>query len=103
VSLFELLRRRVGFRRAVQVLEFMVAWDIARRSLHGREPLTLDEYADWWKRTRSTAFREQARFREALPGETTPDRLLDLAAAAWDQRTGVAGLGAARIGPAQLA
>lgn len=103
MPLMEYLRRRVGFRRSIQVLAFMVAWDTARRALHGREPMTLQEYADWWKVSRPTAFREQARFREAFPGETTPDRLLDLAAAAWDQRTGVAGLGAMQIGSAQLA
>jgi len=103
VPLFEVMRQRVGYRRTVHVLAFMVQWDIARRSLHGREPLTLAEYADWWKVSRPTVFREQARFREAFPGESTPDRLLDLAAVAWDQRTGVAGLGAVRIGAAQLA
>jgi len=40
-----------------------------------------------------TAYREQALFREAFPEETTPDRLLDGALAAWDGRGGVTGLG----------
>jgi hypothetical protein len=100
--LFEIVRQRVGFRQAVQVFVFMIAWDQARRAMR-RETLTLAEYADWWKVSRPTSFREQARFREAFPSETTPDRLLDVVAAAWDERTGVQGLGATRIGPAQLA
>jgi len=40
-------------------------------------PPPLEEYADWWRESRSTVFRLQARFREAFPGETTPQRLVD--------------------------
>jgi hypothetical protein len=101
-SLFEYARKRVGFRRSVQVFTFMVAWDHARRAMR-HESITLDEYADWWKVSRSTAFREQSRFREVFPAEATPDRILDLAAAAWDERTGVQGLGRVQLPQAQLA
>lgn len=93
LTLFEVARHNAGLRVAIQALTFMAAWDHARRALR-HESLTLDEYAEWWKVARSTAFREQGRFRRAFPTETTPDRLLDLAASAWDERTGVQGLGA---------
>jgi hypothetical protein len=96
VTLFDYARKRVGLRRAVQVFTFMAAWDHARRAMR-HESLTLAEYADWWKVARTTAFREQSRFREVFPAETTPDRLLDLAATAWDERTGVQGLGRVQL------
>jgi hypothetical protein len=41
-------------------------------------PPTIEEYADWWGTSRSTAFREQARFRDAFPDETTPERVVQL-------------------------
>jgi hypothetical protein len=88
--------RNVGLRQAFQALTFMAAWDRARKALL-RENLTLEDYADWWKVNRRTAFREQARFREAFPGETTPDRLLDLAEGQWVERRGVRGLGSVHL------
>jgi hypothetical protein len=87
---------RVGMRTAFMVLSFMAAWDVAQERLRKR-PITLEEYADYWRVTRATAFREQKRFRDAFPGETTPERLLDVAAAQWDNRTGVKGLGAVKL------
>jgi hypothetical protein len=89
-------QQRVGLRRAFRALTFMAAWDHARRALR-RESLTLSEYAEWWRESEATAYRHQALFREAFPGEKTPDHLLDLAAVQWDERTGVAGLGAVRL------
>ncbi len=58
------------------MVAFIVQWAIAQEALD--HPLTLDEYGEWWHASRSTVFREQARFREAFPGETTPQRLVDL-------------------------
>jgi hypothetical protein len=69
----------------------MVEWQIARDQL-GRESITLAEFREWWRISERTAYRDQAYFREAFPGETTPDRLLDAALAAWDQRRGVQNL-----------
>jgi hypothetical protein len=40
-------------------------------------PPTVEEYADWWKESRATAYREQQLFRETFPGMETPDLLLD--------------------------
>jgi hypothetical protein len=93
VTLFEAARQRVGIRRAAQALAFMMQWAMVRDEL-GREP-SLDEYREFWKVGRSTAFREQAQFRQAFPGETSPSRLLDIASSQWDARKGVASLGAA--------
>lgn len=95
-KLLTIAGQNVGLRKAFQALTFMAAWDRARRALR-RQTLTLDEYADWWKVSRATAFREQARFRDAFPGESTPDRLLDLAEGQWIERQGVKGLGAVRL------
>jgi hypothetical protein len=84
--------RSVGLRRAFRVLTFMAAWDRARKAMR-RESLTLLEYAEWWREANGTVYRHQALFREAFPGETTPDRLLDLAEGQWVERRGLRGLG----------
>ena len=78
--LFMIAQRRVGMRRAVQVLTFLAAWDRAREAL-GAAELTLVEYREWWRVPERSAYRDQARFREAFPDELTPDRLLDRVAA----------------------
>lgn len=88
--------RALGLRRGMKALSFMAAWDHARRSMR-RESITLDEYADWWKESRASAYRHQAIFREAFPGESTPDRLLDMAEGQWVQRRGLSGLGQVRV------
>lgn len=95
VTLFDAARERVGIRGAANALAFMVQWGMVRDALD-REP-SMDEYREFWKLGRSTAFRHQAHFREAFPAETSPSRLLDLASAQWDARKGVAGLGATVI------
>jgi hypothetical protein len=65
----------VGQVKGAKVVAFIVMWAIAEEAL-GHSP-TLDDYAEWWRESRSTVFREQARFREAFPGESTPQRLVD--------------------------
>lgn len=73
----------------------MAAWDTAQRAI-GHE-IGITEYARWWKEPEATAYRHQALFREAFPGEQTPARLLALVASQWDQRQGLAGLGEAQL------
>jgi hypothetical protein len=90
--LLTIAARVVGLRKAFRVLTFMAAWDRARRAMR-HETLTLAEYADWWKVPESTAYREQALYRQAFPGESTPDRLLDAAEGQWVERHGIKGLG----------
>lgn len=80
--------QRVGLRKAMKVLAYMTAWDHVRDDL-GREP-SAEEYAKWWKESPATAYRQQALFRDAFPAETTPSRLLDLAAEQANVRRGVA-------------
>jgi len=94
--LLAIASRQVGLRRAFRVLTFMAAWDRARTAL-GKRPITLQEYSTWWRENERTAYREQALFREAFPGEDTPERLLDLAMAQWQERRGVSGLGQAVV------
>jgi hypothetical protein len=75
-TLLELAYGRTGsMLKAARVLAFVTAWDVVRRDL-GRAP-TVDEYAAWWKESRSTAFGHQAEFREVF-GVDTPDVILDL-------------------------
>jgi hypothetical protein len=75
-TLQQLAATRVGKTSGARVVAFIVQWAVAAEALG--HALTLDEYADWWHASRSTVFREQARFRDAFPGETTPQRLVDL-------------------------
>lgn len=75
-TLQQLAAKRVGQTSGARVVAFIVQWAVASEAL-GHE-LTLEEYADWWHASRSTVFREQARFREAFPGEANPQRLVDL-------------------------
>jgi hypothetical protein len=76
---------RVGLIKAGRVMAFMVQWQIVRDDQGGDEP-TLEQYAAWWNCSIRTAYREQALFRQAFPGEVSPTRLLDLAAHAWVNR-----------------
>lgn len=66
----------MGAIKSARVIAFVLSWGIAAEAVG--HPLTLEEYADWWKDSRSTAFREQALFREAFPGEKTPQRIVEL-------------------------
>lgn len=91
--LLTIAARQLGMRRAFRVLTFMAAWDRARKAMR-RERITLQEYAEWWRETERTAYRDQALFRQAFPGEDTPDHLLDLAEGQWVERHGIKGLGA---------
>ena len=75
-TLQEFAAKNVGAIKSARVIAFVLSWGIAAEAVG--HPLTLEEYADWWKDSRSTAFREQALFREAFPGEKTPQRIVEL-------------------------
>jgi hypothetical protein len=80
-TLLEVAYARTGsMRRAARVAAFVAAWGIVRRDL-GRTP-TVDEYADYWREARATAFRDQALFREVFADGVTPDDVLDAIEAA---------------------
>lgn len=62
--------KRVGYRHALDVGEFFMAWLTVHHEL-GQRP-SVEEYAAWWKVSRATAYREQQKFREAWPEFDTP-------------------------------
>jgi hypothetical protein len=64
-----------SYRKAARVAAFVVAWGVVRREL-GRTP-SVEEYAEYWKQSRATAFREQEAFREVFDRCDTPDLVLD--------------------------
>ena len=51
-----------------------MGWGLAAAEL-GREPQSVEEYADVMEESRRTAFRDQAAFRKAFPTESTPMRM----------------------------
>jgi hypothetical protein len=80
-TLLEVAYARTGsMLKAARVVSFVIGWDVVRRDL-GRSP-SVDEYADWWKEHRASAYRHRNEFREVFPGADTPDAVLDLLQAA---------------------
>lgn len=78
----QVMMKNVGMRKAMKVMTFVAAWEMARQSWaedHEGERFTIEDYAAWWKESRSTAFREQQLFRKAVndrwstPGELIAD------------------------------
>lgn len=51
-----------------------MGWGLATASL-GREPESVEEYAEEMQESRATAFRDQAAFRKAFPNEESPLRM----------------------------
>ena len=62
--------QRAGLRKASSIGAFIIAWLTVHHEL-GERP-TVEQYADWWKVSRATAYREQAEFREVWPEFLTP-------------------------------
>jgi hypothetical protein len=84
---------KLGVLKGARCASFIASWAIASTSL-GR-PITLEEYAEWWKESERTAYRHQAEFRKCFPHLGNPQPIADLAqqrAAGWQAR-GVDGLG----------
>ncbi len=79
-TLLELVVARQGLRKGASTMGFIVAWSVASKAEGG--PITLEQYAAYWKDSRPTAFRHQARFRECFPDELTPQAIIDRLAAA---------------------
>jgi hypothetical protein len=77
-ALAVVLTRRVGFWNASRILAFIVAWGVMSEDL-GRPPESIEEYADYWKTSHRSAYREQALFRKGLPDDATPTRIWELA------------------------
>jgi hypothetical protein len=97
-ALIDVAVRRVGMLQGSRAIAVMLQWETARDALgedwpHGVEA-QVRAYADWWRFAERTGWNDLRRFREAFPGEDTPERLSRLAMAEWDRRRGVKGLGA---------
>lgn len=79
--------------KAHRVVLFIASWGVCMRSL-GRPPANIEEYSDWWAKSRATGYREQELFREALPMYATPTPICDWLAAddpaVFDQPAAVA-------------
>ena len=96
-TLAQVAIEKKGVIKGSRVLAFILCWGIAEEALG--HPPTVEEYADWWKESRSTAYREQARFRECFPTEATPQRIVNMLQAQradWKAK-GVGGLGQVRL------
>lgn len=84
--------------KAHRVVLYIACWGVCSKKL-GRPPVNVEEYADWWNKTRATAYREQQLFREALPMHETPTAICE-----WLQETDpaifnqAAGLAAFEVG-----
>lgn len=63
-----------GIRATTRGLKFAMGWGLATAEL-GREPESVDEYAEVMQESRATAFRDQQAFRKAFPNEETPTRM----------------------------
>lgn len=61
---------RGGFRAASRVLSFAMEWGIVVQELKRRP--TVEEFAEFWKVSNATAYRDQARWREVFPEFDTP-------------------------------
>lgn len=70
-SLAERLIWAHGWREAYYLMGFIADWCICCEMLK-RPPKDVEEYAKWWKISRSQAFRYQARFRVAFPDMQDP-------------------------------
>ena len=71
--------QKVGWREGRKVAQFVFEWEMAARAT-GRK-ISADEFAAYWKDSRSQAFARLARFRDAFPelGEHgKPDDLMTI-------------------------
>lgn len=76
VSLLEYAIAKGGFRNGNKAMTYIVQWGICREFLeHDPE---IEEYAEWWKVSLATAYRDQQYFRQVFEQHETP-------AAIWSQ------------------
>lgn len=75
LALFQ-LQQRVGFRKAVWLMDFMASWALAVRA-NEWEPINAEQYAEHWKMSRAKGYRDQQTWRDLFPDEPTPnDRVI---------------------------
>jgi hypothetical protein len=76
----ELGWRNAGMRTTNRAVNFAVRWGTLSAEL-GREPRSIDEFAELVGESRASAFRDQQAFREAFPAESSPRRMIELSGA----------------------
>lgn len=67
-------------RTTDRALRFAVRWGMCASEL-GREPRSIEEYAELTSESRASAFRDQQAYREAFPAEKSPARMNELSGA----------------------
>jgi len=72
--------KNAGFRATARALKFALAWGLATAEL-GREPKSIEEYAETVEESRATAYRDHQAFRKAFPDEVSPARMNEAAGA----------------------
>ena len=66
--------RNAGIRATARALKFAMAWGLATAEL-GREPSSIEEYAETVEESRATAYRDFQAFHKAFPDEISPARM----------------------------
>lgn len=66
-----------GLRSGVRAITWAYLWGVTRER-RGTDP-TVEEVAECWHSSRSTAFRDQTHFRKAFPNYDTPAPLFEAA------------------------
>ena len=72
--LLVVLTDRVGLRNAYKVLHFVALWAIVYECRGDPVP-SIGHFADFWQFDERNAYRAQKLFREALPGNASPNVL----------------------------
>lgn len=67
--------QNAGISTTIKALKFAIGWGMSTAWL-GREPNSVEEYAEEVGESRATAFRYQQAFRAAYPEEESPMRML---------------------------
>lgn len=99
LSLEQIATRNLGEgtarHRVLDVLRFVLLWDLAIALAH-TSSIDLREFATFWGEPVRTAYRWQAAFRKAFPGEETPIRMLAVCNG-YERSAGIEALAAMKV------
>jgi len=76
-SLMQVAILNAGIRKGYRACLYLVLWGIASDA--EKRPMSANDLAKWWGDSRTITYKRQAIFREAFPGEETPERLWKVA------------------------
>lgn len=65
------LQQRYGIRKTAWILEFLAKWAIAVRT-NGWEPISPEQYAEYWRISRAKGYRDRQRWADMFPNEPDP-------------------------------